>query len=51
MKEPIEYRICIECLEKKVPKSNPQWKSVCIGCYIKKKQIPLDKCLIQIKKT
>jgi hypothetical protein len=50
MKQITEYRICIECLEVKVPKNKPRWNKACLDCYYKKTQIPLNKCLISIKK-
>ena len=45
------YRICIECIEPRVLNTEPSWKKVCIGCYIKKKTSPFNKCMINIKKT
>ena len=51
MKQVNEYRICIDCLEVNVPKINPHWFKICVGCYIKKKTNPFNKCMINIKKT
>jgi hypothetical protein len=50
MKQISEYRICIECLELKVPKNKPHWNKACLDCYYKKTQVPLNKCLISIKR-
>lgn len=50
MKNTFEYRICIECLKVNVPINKPRWHKACLDCYYKKKQLPLNKCLITIKK-
>jgi len=51
LKKKAEYRACEECLELKVPKNKPHWNKACLDCYYKKTQVPLNKCLISIKKN